>query len=50
MKRAASKTDINLDSLLDTLTNVVGFLLILLVTLQLDVDRAVTRISASCST
>jgi hypothetical protein len=34
----------NFDSLLDTLTNVVGFLVILMVLLQLDVDSAVHRI------
>lgn len=43
-RRRQSEPGVNLDSLLDTLTNVIGFLLILLALMKLSVGEAVERI------
>ncbi len=43
-RRGNSEVGLNLDSLLDTLTNVIGFLLIMLVLMRLGVSQAVERI------
>jgi hypothetical protein len=43
-RRKNNEVGLNLDSLLDTLTNVIGFLIILLILMQLGVDQAVERI------
>jgi hypothetical protein len=45
-RRRHSSSGLNLDSLMDTLTNVVGFLLILLAIMKLGVGEAVERIRA----
>lgn len=45
-RRRQSSSGLNLDSLMDTLTNVVGFLLILLAIMKLGVGEAVERIRA----
>ena len=47
MKRRKTDDDVSLDSLLDTMTNVVGILLIVLVVTQLGVGEAVKRIGES---
>ncbi|MFV1965892.1 MAG: hypothetical protein ACC628_10745, partial [Pirellulaceae bacterium] len=44
MKRKRQDSDLNLDSLMDALTNVVGILVIVLVMTSLDVSSAVDRI------
>ena len=46
-RRKKSSSGASLDSLLDTMTNVVGILVILLVVTQLGVSDAVKRISAN---
>ena len=43
-RRKNAEVGLNLDSLLDTLTNVIGFLLIMLVLLQLGMSQAIERI------
>ena len=43
-RRGNNEVGLNLDSLLDTLTNVIGFLIILLILMRLGVDQAVERI------
>ena len=43
-RRGNSEVGLNLDSLLDTLTNVIGFLIILLILMRLGVNQAVERI------
>jgi membrane-associated HD superfamily phosphohydrolase len=43
-RRKSTEVGLNLDSLLDTLTNVIGFLLIMLVLLQLGMSQAIERI------
>lgn len=43
-RRKSTEVGLNLDSLLDTLTNVIGFLLIMLVLLQLGMTQAIERI------
>ena len=45
MKRRTPKVTENLDSLLDTLTNVVGILVIVLIVAQLGVSDAMSRIA-----
>ena len=49
MRRPKKQSGASLDSLLDTMTNVVGILVILLTVTQLGVDDAVRRIAASDS-
>jgi|GEM_PF-189624 len=46
-RRAKSQAGIGLDSLLDTMTNVVGILVIMLIVTQLGVGEAVSRIGSS---
>lgn len=43
-RRKSTEVGLNLDSLLDTLTNVIGFLLIMLALLQLGMTQAIERI------
>ena len=49
MRRAKKQSGASLDSLLDTMTNVVGILVILLTVTQLGVSDAVRRIADSDS-
>lgn len=44
MKSRAEATDLNLDSLMDTITNVVGILVLILVMVTLNIKKAVDRI------
>ena len=49
MRRPKKQSGANLDSLLDTMTNVVGILLILLTVTQLGMSDAVKRISTTAT-
>ena len=44
MKSRSDATEVNLDSLLDTVTNVVGILVLVLVLLTLNIQKTVERI------